>query len=618
MREFCAQDYEALLQRQPFCQQQYHKREVLRYLCTQCEKCICRDCFSVEHSGHKVEPLQKATEDQKQIIQSVLERADKMVDMYKETIAKTEQVFKELEANVIAARQELHETVEKLTCGIDKIEHETVAELINIQHERQERLNEIKGIAGARLKVLNESIEYAKTMKTEGTSVEILQMKDALQQRFQELPQPQDKRDKNRVTEGESFVKFHSNRDIKPPKLGHLQTNVLQPSFSVLTTAQPNLQASKEVKLFFTTKSRNGEVCYIPETHLEVVVEPRGNVTELNTIDKENGEYHMNLRPQVPGKYVVEVKIENKNIRNSPQTVDVKPRELAQVAQFDLTKPNGRETIRPSGVSVSKDGEIAIVDQQNGRVLMYSKEGEFLREFGHQGSGNGKLNAPCGAAFTADGELVIGDQLNHRVQVFDGKTGKSLRCFGRKGTDNGEFDHSAGVSVDSDGRIIVCDYYNHRVQVFDRLTNCFLFKFGYTRDKKHSNPTHSFFHNDMLFVTHPNNDCIRGFDNKGEFLYKFGKSGAKDGEFRGPTGLCVDSNNTLIVCNRYNSGSNCGQMFTLDGRFVGKSVETINKNTDFIKNCARVAKCPDGTIVVASHKEGRVCLLNARTSGLSE
>ena len=177
----------------------------------------------------------------------------------------------------------------------------------------------------------------------------------------------------------------------------------------------------------------------------------------------------------------------------------MKPRELVQVAQFQLRKPHGRENIGPTGVAVSKEGEIAIVDQRDSRVLMYNKQGEFLREFGHQGSDNGELNKPFGAAFTADGELEIADQLNHRVQVFDGKTGGFLRCFGRKGTGNGEFITPFSVSVDNDGRIIVSDFSNHRVQVFDKI-NRFLFKFGDTGDRKLSYTFYSVFHNNVFFV----------------------------------------------------------------------------------------------------------------------
>ena len=159
----------------------------LRYFCTRCEKCICQVCLSVEHSGHKIEHLQKAAEDQKQVIRSVLERVDKSLDEYKETIDNTERVSAELEVNMSLARRKLRETGEKIKHAIDEIEHKTVAELVNIQHAREGRLNEIKGVARTRLKVLNESILYAKTMKNQGTSAEILQMKDVLKQRFQEL-----------------------------------------------------------------------------------------------------------------------------------------------------------------------------------------------------------------------------------------------------------------------------------------------------------------------------------------------------------------------------------------------------------------------------------------------
>ena len=124
----------------------------------------------------------------------------------------------------------------------------------------------------------------------------------------------------------------------------------------------------------------------------------------------------------------MEVRIANKHIQNSLQALDVKPRELVQVAQIRLRKLNGKKRVEPSGIAVSSNGEIAVVDKLNGRVFMYSKDGKFLRDFGHRDSGNGELNGPCGAAFIADGELLIGDELNHRVQVFDCKTGEFFRC----------------------------------------------------------------------------------------------------------------------------------------------------------------------------------------------
>ena len=59
----------------------------------------------------------------------------------------------------------------------------------------------------------------------------------------------------------------------------------------------------------------------------------------------------------------------------------MKPQELVQVAQIRLRKLNGKKRVEPSGIAVSSNGEIAVVDKLNGRVLMYSKDGTFFTRF---------------------------------------------------------------------------------------------------------------------------------------------------------------------------------------------------------------------------------------------
>jgi len=41
VNEFKAEDYEALLKRQPFCSQEFHEKEVTRFFCFSCEACVC-------------------------------------------------------------------------------------------------------------------------------------------------------------------------------------------------------------------------------------------------------------------------------------------------------------------------------------------------------------------------------------------------------------------------------------------------------------------------------------------------------------------------------------------------------------------------------------------------
>ena len=231
VRKFCPQDFKALLQREPFCQQQYHEREALRYHCTQCQNCICQVCLLVEHRNHEVEHLEKAAEDQKQVINYFLERADEKVNECEKIVKNTKRISGKLEKNVSSPRRKLHETFDKLKRNMEEMEHETAAELVNIQYKRRERLKETREIANTRLKILNETIAYAKTTRDEGTSAEILLMKDALQCCFQDLLQ--NERDENKVREGESFVKFCANKNVNIPKLGHLQTSNSTVAFSV-------------------------------------------------------------------------------------------------------------------------------------------------------------------------------------------------------------------------------------------------------------------------------------------------------------------------------------------------------------------------------------------------
>ena len=61
--------------------------------------------------------------------------------------------------------------------------------------------------------------------------------------------------------------------------------------------------------------------------------------------------------------------------------------------------------------------------------------------------------------------------------------------------------------------------------------------------------------------------CIKVFNYDGNFQYKFGKNGTRDGEFNYPYCLSVNKSGHLVV---YDSGNDRIQVFQLNGKFVGK------------------------------------------------
>ena len=126
-----------------------------------------------------------------------------------------------------------------------------------------------------------------------------------------------------------------------------------------------------------------------------------------------------------------------------------------------------------------------------------------------------------------------------------------------------------------------------------------IFAFGDKGPEKRDLPTCCTLYKKMFLLSDQGNHCIKAFDQSGTFLYKFGKEGYQDGQFKTPRGLLVDSSNNLLVCD---FGNNRVQQFSLDGRFIGKSITRLSQPM-------AITKAPDGRILVTSHDQKKVYIL---------
>lgn len=85
--------------------------------------------------------------------------------------------------------------------------------------------------------------------------------------------------------------------------------------------------------------------------------------------------------------------------------------------------------LAPSACRETPDGNILIADghwprpttvQQDGdRLVWYSRDGKFLKEYGRHGRGPGEFMGPHGLAFDSQGRLFVADRSNNRIQIFD-------------------------------------------------------------------------------------------------------------------------------------------------------------------------------------------------------
>jgi DNA-binding beta-propeller fold protein YncE len=88
---------------------------------------------------------------------------------------------------------------------------------------------------------------------------------------------------------------------------------------------------------------------------------------------------------------------------------------------------SGTDTFdRPSGVAVAANGDIFVSDGHSGnasgiaRVVKFSKDGRFIKTWGHKGSAPGDFDDPHDIFVGGSlGRVYVADRLNSRIQIFD-------------------------------------------------------------------------------------------------------------------------------------------------------------------------------------------------------
>ena len=211
----------------------------------------------------------------------------------------------------------------------------------------------------------------------------------------------------------------------------------------------------------------------------------------------------------------------------------------------------------PLGLDVDKQGNLYVFDGKLKQIMVYSRDGKFLRAIGDPD----KFARPAGIAVNPEGTRIYavdigGSSSNeHKVSVFDAQSGKHLFDIGKRGTAPGEFNLPRDAVVAPDGSVYVVDGGNFRVEKFT-ADGKFISTFGaigrqmgqFSRPKEAAVDSAG-----NVYVVDAAFGNFQIFNPEGQLLLPIGSRSNNDGpaKFSLPAGIAVDGDGRVYVVDQY-------------------------------------------------------------------
>lgn len=244
---------------------------------------------------------------------------------------------------------------------------------------------------------------------------------------------------------------------------------------------------------------------------------------------------------------------------------------------FKIGEDDRGSLSKPLGLDVDDAGNLYVADAAQRTVMVYSRDGAFIRKIGGPNMFE-RLSSVTVDAFNR--RLLVVDiggvsSDKHRVRVFDLTTGEHLFDIGKRGNGQGELNLPRDAAVGKNGQIYVVDGGNFRIQVFD-INGKYLQSFGQVGKQmgNFARPKEIAADRDgNVYVVDAAFGNFQIFTAEGDLLMFIGERSERNapGRYMLPSGIYVDEDGRIYMVDQWFKKIDVFRPYLLpaDGGFLG-------------------------------------------------